>query len=117
MPCSAKANRNRNQRGIPKRLWRRFGKSIQNGTQNVLRIGRQIVHCDTPYCYWFALLIFLVVKKRTGGAEIGGDKIEQQGKLWYYKLGGHSADEGGVPNHEYERTLKDLKVSNIRDFV
>jgi len=68
-------------------------------------------------CYWFALLIFLVVKKRTGGAEIGGDKIEQQGKLWYYKLGGHSGDEGGVPNHEYERALEDLQVSNYRDLV
>ena len=68
-------------------------------------------------CYWFAHLIFFVVKKRTGGAEIGGDKIEQQGKLWYYKLGGHSGHEGGVPNHEYERALKDLQVSNYRDLV
>jgi hypothetical protein len=38
--------------------------------------------------------------------ENGGDKIEQRGKLLNYKLRGASAsddDEGGVPNHEYER--------------
>ena len=66
-------------------------------------------------CYWFALLIFLVVRKRTGGTEDGGDKIEQRGKLWNYKLGGATAsvdDEGGVPNHEYERAQADLQVSH-----
>ena len=71
-------------------------------------------------CYWFALLIFLVVRKRTGGTEDGGDKIEQRGKLGTYKLGGASAsddDEGCVPNHEYERALKDLQVSNHNDFI
>jgi len=63
-------------------------------------------------CYWFALLIFLVVRKRTGSTENGGDKIERRGKLLNYKLGGASAsddDEGCVPNHEYERALKDLQ--------
>lgn len=71
-------------------------------------------------CYWFALLIFLVVRKRTGGTENGGDKIEQRGKLWNYKLGGASVsidDEGGVPNDEYERALRDLQVSHYHDFI
>ena len=71
-------------------------------------------------CYWFALLVFLVVRKRTGGVENGGDKIEQRGKLWNYKLGGATAsvdDEGGVPNHEYERALRDLQASHCRDFI
>jgi hypothetical protein len=69
-------------------------------------------------CYWFALLVFLVIRKRTGGVENGGDKIERRGKLWNYKLGGASAsvdDEGGVPNHEYERALRDLQVSHCHD--
>jgi hypothetical protein len=80
----------------------------------------EIVHDIAPIyqlkeknCYWFAVIIFLVVRKRTGGTEDGGDKIEQRGKLWNYKLGGASAsvdDEGGVPNHEYERALKELQV-------
>jgi len=71
-------------------------------------------------CYWFALLIFLVVRKRTGGTENGGDKIERRGKLLNYKLGGASAsddDEGGVPNHEYERALRDLQASHCHDFI
>jgi len=71
-------------------------------------------------CYWFALLIFLVVKKRTGGTENGGDKIERRGRLWNYKLGGTTAsidDEGGVPNHEYERALGNLQVSYCHDFI
>ena len=71
-------------------------------------------------CYWFALLVFLVVRKRTGGVENGGDKIEQRVKLWNYKLGGVTAsvdDEGGVPNHEYERALRDLQASHCRDFI
>jgi hypothetical protein len=71
-------------------------------------------------CYWFALLIFLVVRKRTGGMENGGDKIERRGKLWNYKLGGATAsvdDEGGVPNHEYERALRDLQASHCHDFI
>ena len=71
----------------------------------------EIVHDIAPIydlkehnCYWFALLTFLVVRKRTGGAENGGDKIGQRGKLWYYKLASASAyidDEGDVPNQEY----------------
>ena len=81
----------------------------------------EIVHDIAPIydlkkhnCYWFALLVFLVVRKRTGGTESGGDKIGQRGKLGNYRLGGASAsvdDEGGVPNHEYERALRDLQVS------
>jgi hypothetical protein len=87
----------------------------------------EIVHDIAPIyelkeknCYWFALLIFLVVRKRTGGTENGGDKIERRGKLGNYKLGGASAsvdDEGGVPNHEYERALRDLQASHYRDFI
>jgi hypothetical protein len=71
-------------------------------------------------CYWFALLIFLVVKKRTGGTENGGDKIERRGRLWNYKLGGTTPsidDEGGVPNHEYERALGNLQASHCHDFI
>ena len=85
----------------------------------------KIVHDIAPIyqlkeknCYWFALIIFLVVRKRTGGVEDGGDKIEQQGKLWNYKLGGANVsidDEGGVPNHEYERALKELQVRYYHD--
>ena len=44
----------------------------------------EIVHDITPIyqlkeknCYWFALIIFLVIRKRTGGTEDGGDKIER----------------------------------------
>jgi hypothetical protein len=87
----------------------------------------EIVHEIAPIyelkaknCYWFALLIFLVIRKRTGGTENGGDKIERRGKLWNYKLGGASAsvdDEGGVPNHEYERALGDLQASHCHDFI
>jgi hypothetical protein len=69
-------------------------------------------------CYWFALLIFLVVRKITGGTENCGDKIGQRGKLGNYKLGGASVgDEGGVPNHEYERALRDLQVSRYHDSI
>lgn len=61
----------------------------------------------------------MVVRKRTEGKENGGDKIQRRGLLWNYKLGGASAsdDEGGVPNHEYERALRDLQkfVDNIND--
>jgi len=52
--------------------------------------------------------------------ENGGDNIEGQGKLWNYKLGGASAsvdDEGGVPNHEYERALSNLQVSHYHNFT
>jgi hypothetical protein len=71
-------------------------------------------------CYWFALLVFLVVRKRTGGVENGGDKIERRGRLWNYKLGGTTAsvdDEGGVPNHEYEKALGDLQASHCHDCI
>jgi hypothetical protein len=81
----------------------------------------EIVHRIAPIydlkrhnCYWFALLIFLVVKKTTGGAELGGDGIEQRGKLWYYKLGISAKvdEEAGVQNDEYERALALLQVSS-----
>jgi hypothetical protein len=71
-------------------------------------------------CYWFALIVFLVVRKRTGGVETGGDMIERRGKLWNYKLGGASAsvdDEGGVPNQEYERAVENLRASHCHDFI
>lgn len=71
-------------------------------------------------CYWFSLLIFLVVRKITGGTEKGGNKIGQCGKLWYYKLGhasGSIDDEGGVLNPEYERALRDLQVSHYHNFI
>jgi len=89
----------------------------------LLEIGHDIApiyELKGKNCYWFALLIFLVVRKRTGGTENGGDKIERRGKLLNYKLGGASAsddDEGGVPNHEYERALRDLQVSHCHDFI
>ena len=87
----------------------------------------EIVHDIAPIydlkernCYWFALLVFLVVRKRTGGVETSGDMIKRRGKLWNYKLGGATAsvdDEGGVPNHEYERALGDLQASHHHDFI
>src|SRR5882762_10101666 len=87
----------------------------------------EIAHNITPIydlkaknCYWFALIVFLVVRKRTGGVETSGDMIERRGKLWNYKLGGATAsvdDEGGVPNHEYERALGDLQASHCHDFI
>ena len=52
--------------------------------------------------------------------ENGGDKIEQRGKFWNYKLGGATAsvdDEGGVPNDEYERALRDLQASHCHGFI
>jgi hypothetical protein len=87
----------------------------------------EIVHDIAPIydlnaknCYWFALLIFLVVRNRTGGTGNGGEKIKQRGKLGNYKLGGASAsiyDEGGVPNHDYESALRDLQVSCYHPFI
>jgi hypothetical protein len=42
--------------------------------------------------YWFALIIFLVIKNRTEGKECNGDKIKQLGRLWYF-VPEHTGDE------------------------
>jgi hypothetical protein len=71
-------------------------------------------------CYWFVLLVFLVVQQRTRGMETGGDMIQWQGKLWNYKLGGATVsvdNEGSVLNHKYKRALRDLQVSHCHDFI
>jgi hypothetical protein len=46
----------------------------------LLEIAHDIVpihNSKEKNCYWFALLVFLVVWGRTGGVETGGDEIEQ----------------------------------------
>jgi len=54
-------------------------------------------------CYWFALIIFLVVRNRIEGKESNGDKIKQLGRWWYFAPEHTACDDENVAKDEYEK--------------
>jgi len=67
-------------------------------------------------CYWFALIIFLVVRSRTEGKESSGDKIKQLGRWWYFAPEHTAGDDENVAKDEYEKAQIQLKVSHRHIF-
>jgi len=69
-----------------------------------------VVHALAPnyttrkhQCYWYALIIFLVVRNRTGGIETRGDKIKLLGKLYFLSPEHHADEDKAVAEAEYNR--------------
>lgn len=63
-------------------------------------------------CYWFSLIIFLVIRTRTGGSESHREKIKHLGKL-YVLSPEHSADDDkAVAEGEYNKGWADFEVSD-----
>ena len=63
-------------------------------------------------CYWFALIIYLVVKRQTKGEERSGAEIMHKGHLYYLKPE-HTADlDMAVAEDEYTKAWNDFDVSN-----
>ena len=54
-------------------------------------------------CYWFALLVFLVVRRKTGGHESNSDTIVKRGTLYGLKPEHSAGDDEMVAMEEYER--------------
>jgi hypothetical protein len=63
-------------------------------------------------CYWFALIIFLIIKSRTGGNESNGAHIVQRG-TWFGLSPDHSADvDEIVAQEDYEKAWARFNVSS-----
>lgn len=77
----------------------------------------EVVHAMAPkytvnkhQCYWFALIVFLVIRERTGAKEKAGDCIRNVGK-WYFIQPNHKASEDkGVAVEEFRTATDRLKV-------
>jgi hypothetical protein len=77
----------------------------------------EIVHNLAPVydlrkhqCYWFAFIIFLVVRDKTGGRESNGHKIELRGTWWYFTPEHSACDDEKVAKDEYDKARNQLNV-------
>jgi hypothetical protein len=61
-------------------------------------------------CYWFALIVFLIVKKQTKGAE-SNECIKTRGKLWFIAPMHSADDDENVVQDEYDNAWRDFKAS------
>lgn len=62
-------------------------------------------------CYWFSLIIFLVVKSRTGGRESHGERIVQRGKLFGLSPEHSAGEDEMVAQEEYDKAWRQFNVS------
>jgi hypothetical protein len=77
----------------------------------------EVVHNMAPdytlrkhQCYWFALLLFLLVRSRTKGAESNSKVIVKRGKLWGVAPPHCADDDQLVAEEEYENAWLNFKV-------
>jgi hypothetical protein len=68
-------------------------------------------------CYWFALLVFLVVRAKTQGRESNGSHIVKRGKLFGLSPEHSAGEDEMVAADEYERVWRQFmstqEVSNL----
>ena len=62
-------------------------------------------------CYWYALIVFLIIRAKTGGKESNKDCIEQRGRLWWIPRTRSADDDENVVQDEYDRAWNAFKVS------
>ena len=62
-------------------------------------------------CYWYALIVFLIVRAKTGGKESNTDCIQQLGRLWWIPQTHKADDDENVVQDEYNRAWNAFKVS------
>jgi len=61
-------------------------------------------------CYWFALIIFLIVRGKTKGKESNNECIKQRGKLWWMAPTHTADDDENVVQDEYDKAWGDFEV-------
>ena len=68
-------------------------------------------------CYWFALVIFLVVKTQTAGEESSGKKIMELGKLYFLCPEHNASDDQALAVKQYKEAWDKFRVSDRRMFM
>jgi len=63
-------------------------------------------------CYWFTLLVFLIARKQTQGAETSQKRIMRMGKLYKLSPGHNAEDDEAVAVDEYDKAWAEFEVSN-----
>ena len=64
-------------------------------------------------CYWYALIVFLMVRKQTKGEE-SNQCIKSLGKLWWI-MPAHSADDDeNVVQEEYDKAWAQFQVGHCK---
>jgi hypothetical protein len=61
-------------------------------------------------CYWYALIVFLIVGKLTNGTE-SNECIKMRGKLWWIAPSHSADDDENVVQDEYDKAWADFQVS------
>jgi hypothetical protein len=61
-------------------------------------------------CYWFSLIIFLVIRSQTRGREIHGERIVRRGKLFGLSPEQSAGDDEMVAEDEYKKAWEQFKV-------
>ena len=62
-------------------------------------------------CYWFALLVFLVVRTKTQGSESNGNHIMKRGKLFGLSPEHSAGEDEMVAADEYERVWRQFMLT------
>ena len=62
-------------------------------------------------CYWFTLIIFLIVRAKTKGKESNNKCIKQRGKLWWIAPSHTADDDENVVQDEYDKVWGDFEVN------
>jgi hypothetical protein len=62
-------------------------------------------------CYWYALIIFLIVRAKTKGKESNQACIKQRGKLWWIAPTHTADDDENVVQDEYDKAWENFEVS------
>ena len=64
-------------------------------------------------CYWYALIVFLMIRKQTNGAE-SNQCIQTMGRLWWIAPTHSADDDENVVQDEYNKAWARFQVSRCR---
>jgi hypothetical protein len=83
-----------------------------------LAILLDVIHAQNPeytlrqyQCYWFSLLVFLVIRSQTQGTESPGARIVRQGRLYFLSPEHEANKDQAVTEDEFDKTWKNFLVS------
>jgi hypothetical protein len=64
-------------------------------------------------CYWYALIVFLIARKKTNGDE-SNECIKTLGKLWWMAPTHSADDDENVVQDEYDKAWAQFQVSRFK---
>jgi hypothetical protein len=80
----------------------------------------EVTHNLAPYytlkkymCYWYALIVYLLVHRHTGGSQINNN-IKKRGKFWWIAPTHTADDDQNVAEEEYNAAWARFQVSHYR---